>query len=74
MTWKEGRKLRKGDIIYFGGCPVEFIRMVKMFNWMVEVYDELPHSKHIDRLLLVSVSKKKEATQLDKEKRSNDDL
>lgn len=64
MKYAEGRKLRKGDTIYYGGCPVKFIRMVKCFNWMVEVYDELPHSKHIDRLLLASVSSKKEMEDL----------
>jgi hypothetical protein len=56
MTLKQARALKKGNIIYFGGCSVKYVKLEKGFGgWMVVVNDEKENPKHRDLLTLESL-------------------
>jgi hypothetical protein len=60
MKFNEARFMKRETTIYYGGCPVKFVRLQKRLGtWFVIVNDEKENPKHEDCLLLSSVTKAK---------------
>ena len=62
MILKEAKTIKEGETIYYGSCPVRFVRLEQLGGyWFVIVFVIVNDEKgndYEDKLLLSSVSKK----------------
>jgi hypothetical protein len=56
MKFKDARFMKKGTVLWYGTCPVKFVRLEKFAGtWFAVVNDEKENPKHEDRLLIASL-------------------
>ena len=58
MKFKDARFTKKGTVLWYGSCPVKFVRLENLNGlWFAVVNDEKENPKHEDRLLIASLHK-----------------